>query len=163
MEDYLKQIEQALNYNLYYIALQSTLTLPDICGALQSETGEASKSKYLTWFNNYFKGNTSLNALDCYYFRCANVHQAKTIHKDLTYSRILFFEPCTTTNSFHNCILDDALLIDVNIFCREMILSAYEWLTLMKNNTNFNNNFKSFIQRRPNGIPPYVVGAPVIS
>ena len=37
MHDLLEQIEKALECNLYYLALQSTLALPDICGALESE------------------------------------------------------------------------------------------------------------------------------
>ena len=163
MEDFLQQIEKALDFNLYYIALQSTLTLPDICGALESQNGESTKSKYFTWFNKYFKGDVWLTDKDCYFFRCANVHQAKTIHKNSKYSRILFIEPQTVPITMHNCIIEDALCIDVNIFCRDMISSVRDWLNIIKNDTTFQNNYATFIKRYPNGISPYISGAPVIS
>lgn len=163
MEDFLQQIEAALDYNLYYIALQSTLTLPDICGALSSRDGEATKSKYISWYNKYFNNKTYLTAQDCYFFRCANVHQAKVIHKNLKYSRILFIEPQTVAITMHNCILENALCIDINIFCREMISSVRIWLQTVKNDLNFKSNYKSLIKRYPNGLSPYIKGVPVIS
>ena len=47
MELILKEIERALDAKLYYLALQASLTLPDICGALQSNDGVAKKHKYM--------------------------------------------------------------------------------------------------------------------
>lgn len=164
MEDFLQQIEKALSYNLYYIALQSTLTLPDICGALQSTDGTATKAKYVDWYNTYFLKKTFLSADDCYYFRCSNIHQGKTVHKNSTYSRILFVEP-SEKNSIvlNNNIINGALNIDVNIFCTDMIASVRNWLTLVKNDETFQENYSSFIKRYPNGLPPYIVGVPIIS
>lgn len=164
MEDFLQQIEKALSYNLYYIALQSTLTLPDICGALQSTDGTATKAKYVDWYNTYFLKKTFLSANDCYYFRCSNIHQGKTVHKNSTYSRILFVEP-SEKNSIvlNNNIINGALNIDVNIFCTDMIASVRNWLTLVKNDETFQENYSSFIKRYPNGLPPYIVGVPIIS
>lgn len=164
MEDFLQQIEKALSYNLYYIALQSTLTLPDICGALQSIDGTATKTKYIDWYNTYFLRKTFLSADDCYYFRCSNVHQGKTTHQNSTYSRILFVEPSEKKSIvLNNNIINGALNIDVNIFCTDMIASVRNWLTLVKNDQTFQKNYSSFIKRYPNGLPPYIVGVPIIS
>lgn len=163
MEDFLHQIEKALEFNLYYLALQSTLTLPDICGALESQDGQATKNKYIDWYNNYFNEPGFLSAEDCYYFRCANVHQARTTHENLEYSRILFLEPQTTSVTMHNCVLNKGLCIDINIFCNNMIASVRNWLTLVQNNTNFQNNYPNIIKRYPDGLSPYIKGAPVIS
>lgn len=163
MEDFLQQIEKALDYNLYYIALQASLTLPDICAALEASNGETSKSKYLAWYKQYFKGNIFLSAEDCYYFRCSNVHQAKTIHANSKYARILFIEPQTTTITAHNCILEDSLCIDVNIFCNDMISSVRSWISSVKGTEPFETNYKGLIKRYPNGLPPYIVGVPIIS
>lgn len=64
MELILKEIERALDAKLYYLALQVSLTLPDICAALQSDDGRASKSKYIAWYDTYAKepGNLSISA-----------------------------------------------------------------------------------------------------
>lgn len=164
MEDFLQQIEKALSYNLYYVALQSTLTLPDICGALQSADGIATKSKYVDWYDTYFLDKINLSADDCYYFRCSGIHQGKTTHEKSRYSRILFIEPDNKNHiTCHNNVLNDALNIDVNIFCNTMIKSVRHWLSSVQNNNNFKNNYSSFIRRYPNGLPPYIVGLPVIS
>lgn len=162
MEDFLSQIENALDYNLYYLALQSTLTLPDICGALESSDGEASKKNYIDWYNNNFLDKASLSAEDCYYFRCSNVHQGKSMQKNSNYKRIMFIEP-PTPNKIHNCILNDAFCIDLNTFCKDMINSVRTWLKNMQNDTSFKNNYNNFIRRYPNGLPPYFFGLSVIS
>ena len=52
MEVITQEIERALDAGLYYLALVCTLTLPDICAALESPTGDTSgKSgeKYKKW------------------------------------------------------------------------------------------------------------------
>ena len=55
MELILKEIERALDAKLYYLALQASLTLPDICGALQSDNGKATGDKYIAWYDTYAK------------------------------------------------------------------------------------------------------------
>lgn len=44
MQDIIQQIRNANHMGTYYVALFSALTLPDICAALESENGEASKA-----------------------------------------------------------------------------------------------------------------------
>ena len=61
MNDFLEQILKALDCNLYYLALQSTLSLPDICSALISPNGMTSCSQYINWYNTYAKESVSLS------------------------------------------------------------------------------------------------------
>ena len=51
MRDFLVQIRKGLDVNLYLLAIFSALAIPDICGAMGSENGEASAEKYKTWFD----------------------------------------------------------------------------------------------------------------
>ena len=46
MRDFLAQIKMGLDQNLYFLSLFSALAIPDICGAIGSENGEASAEKY---------------------------------------------------------------------------------------------------------------------
>lgn len=107
MELILKEIELALDAKLYYLALEASLTLPDICAALQSDDGRASKSKYIAWYDTYAKepGNLSISGKDCYYFRCSYVHQAQTTHENATYSRIIFLAPACHGIIMHNNVI----------------------------------------------------------
>ena len=53
MNDFLLQIREGLNKNLYLLSLFSALAIPDICGAMSSENGEANAEKYKAWFDKY--------------------------------------------------------------------------------------------------------------
>jgi hypothetical protein len=44
----IREIELALQVQLYYLALISALTLPDICAALEAENGETGSDYLLT-------------------------------------------------------------------------------------------------------------------
>lgn len=129
MDDFLDQISSGIKINLYYLALFASLSIPDICGALGSKNGKADRNKYIKWFNenvgnpkNYF-----LTGEDCYYFRCSILHQGTTKHKNSSFERILFVEPFQNNNVFHNNILNNALNIDIQEFCNDLIVAAREW------------------------------------
>ena len=164
MEFFLKEIEQALDNGLYFMALQSALTLPDICGALQSSNGIAKKQKYVRWYNKYAKesDSNSLSGEDCYYFRCSCVHQGSTQSSDSSYKRILFLIP-NSQIVMHNNIIDDVLNIDIKIFCSNIISSVRTWEQKIKDEPNFIRNYDKLLKVYPNGLPPYIVGFPVIS
>lgn len=42
MKNLLEQIDHGLKVNLYYLSLFVALSIPDICGAIDSQNGEAS-------------------------------------------------------------------------------------------------------------------------
>lgn len=169
MRDLLNQIQEAVNGHAYYLALYASLTIPDICGAMESENGQATKSKYIAWFDKYVApkyfacGQATLTGEACYFYRCAVLHQGRAQHPKLGFSRILFVEPSATTNVFHNNVLNDALNIDVSIFCSDVLSGANEWLQAVEELPNYQKNFPLFMQRYPTGLSPYIVGVPVIA
>ncbi len=169
MRDLFQQIERAAAANLYYVALLAGLSLPDICGAMESDNGEANRKKYIAWFDRWVapkymvRGASSLSGEVCYYYRCSSLHQGRAAHPRLGYSRVLFVEPGATTNVFHNNILNDALNIDLRLFVRDLLAGALEWLQQAEGSVNYKRNFALFMQRYPNGLAPYIVGVPVIA
>lgn len=164
MKNLLEQIKKGLDNNLYYISLFAVLSIPDICGAIDSENGEASADKYVQWFNKYVarKYTGFLDGEDCYYFRCSLLHQGSSQHPKSNYSRVLFVEPTATTNVFHCNILNDALNIDVRIFCGDIVEGVKEWLREVENTELYKKNYGKFMMRYPNGLKPYIIGVPVI-
>jgi hypothetical protein len=175
MESLFEQIEKGLSANLYYLSLFVALCIPDICGALESENGEAHKDKYLKWNKEYLinvrpeKYGNQLSAEHIYYFRCAILHQGRTKHDSkIEYKRILFIEPGIKTgiDSIHCCIVgssgqDKSLLINLTQFCADIINGAKTWLNNNANNQNYLKNYEKLIKRYPNGISP-VFGCPII-
>ena len=75
----------------------------------------------------------------------------------------MFVEPSATTNIFHCIILNDALNIDVRIFCNDIIEGAEKWLKKFEGNPIITQNYNMFMRRYANGLSPYIVGVPVIS
>ncbi len=159
------QIKKGLETNLYFLSLFPTLVIPDICGALESENGEASPEKYKSWFNKYVarKYNGFLDGEDCYFFRCSLLHQGSSQHPKSTYSRVIFVEPSATKSILHNNVLNDALNIDVRIFCNDLIAGAEKWLEENENTNLYKKNYNKFMRRYPNGLLPYIEGISVIS
>ncbi|MFD0768880.1 hypothetical protein ACFQZ1_08130 [Bacillus sp. CGMCC 1.60114] len=159
MEDLFNEIERGLDAGVYHLSLGIALCIPDICAALQSEDGKTSGRKYKEWYNNYVGNKLMMSADDCYYFRCSFLHQGSTQHEKSNYKRIIFAEP--GPNVFHNNVINDALNIDVKIFCNDLITSARQWLKVVKNDENFIRNHANSFKRYPNGLPPYIGGVPV--
>lgn len=100
----------------------------------------------------------------CYAFRNKMLHQGRAIqHSKSPKPRIIFVEPGATTNRvFFGKFDDKALLIDVDIFCRQMIAGARLWLTTAEATENYKRNYSLFARRHPQGIEPFMVGVPVI-
>ena len=172
MERLLREIQLALQAGLYLIALQTCATLPDICGALMSEDGKSSAEKYKEWYDQYAQPYLEcfLTADDCYLFRNSILHQAKTVPSPIkkqtaTYTRIVFSLPNAKTITCHNNIINDALNLDVVLFCGGMINATKKWVEEMEKtqNTNYLKNLSNFVRLYPNGFPPYIIGIPIIT
>lgn len=165
MDDIIEQVREANKAGIYYVALLSALALPDICGALESDDGQASKKKFISWFDDHVAPlyNGFLDGETCYYFRCSMLHQGSTQHPRGRYSRIIFVEPGNTGMVMHNNIMNDALNIDVRIFCEDICDASVRWWNSVSENPNVQANLSRFVRRYPTGLAPYIVGVPVIS
>lgn len=158
MEFMLKEIEKALDCGLYYLALQSALTLPDICGALQSDSGRATSNKYKKWFDKYAKeeGPIVLTGEECYHYRCSCLHQLRSDHEKSRYDRIKFTLPNEQNIVAHDNRLGTFLNIDLVIFCRNMTAAVRKWENDVKDSPNFIRNYEKLMKTHQNGLAPYI-------
>lgn len=170
MRELLGQIDAALDARLYYVALFSALAIPDLCAALESSTGVTTGRQYADWFDRhvarkYTAGvnrSPSLSGLQCWQFRCSLLHQGRLQpDKPERYSRMFFLEPSGGI-VMHNNVMNDALNIDVRVFCRDLIESAVSWLAGVEGTEPYESNAKKSIQRYPDGLEPWVQGYPTI-
>ena len=183
MRTLLDQVESSLGSGLYFLSLYTALTIPDIAGALRSDNGEATGAKYAAWFEEWVRPRffeavlasvaeqhrehikqleNPLTGDACYRFRCSLLHQGSSQHPKSPFNRIIFIEPGATTNVVHYGILNDALCIDLNLFCREMIAGARLWLEHAPQDVNYAKNYERFARRHPHGLAPYIGGVPVV-
>lgn len=162
LEYLLNEIEIALLNEMCFISLQSALTIPDICSALASEDGKTNGLLYARWYDDYVKeDNDHLTGDDCYYYRCSCLHEGKSSHHKMAYSKVVFVYPNPMLHA-HNNVLGDALNIDLVQFCQQMTSAARKWLEANNDNPTVLQNYEKLMKVYPDGLAPYVVGIPVI-
>ena len=166
MEEILIEIRNALKYNLYLVALQSTLTLPDICSGLINDDGKSNKHDYIKWYDENMVNKQKLSGENCYFFRCAMLHEGKMEHEKLEFSKIIFLEPndfITCKGNIYQINGQKVLNIDVVDFCNEMINCTIDWWQKNKDNQIAKKNYETIVKYHANGLKPFVVGIPVIA
>ncbi|WIO73601.1 hypothetical protein QP938_09880 [Porticoccaceae bacterium LTM1] len=163
MNTLLDQVESSVETGSYLLGLYVALALPDICGALESNNGRATGNRYKAWFNKWVapKYERILTGDQCYAYRCGVLHQGRSKHESLGYSKIIFLEP-NPNIYMHKNIFNDALNLDLKEFCSDIVSSVREWLLTMNENGNYKRNYEHFMRRHEKGLAPYVVGVPVI-
>ncbi len=165
MDDYFVQIERAVQANLYYLALGTTLIVPDVCAALAAKSGKSNSRRYSNWFNQEMGAEYGqcLSGRDCWELRCKYLHQGRARHGGKQHKRLIFLEPKPgPRNIIHKSIFNDALVLDVPIFCNDMVVAARQWLAANEGNRCVQANLAASIKRHPYGLAPYITGIPVI-
>lgn len=154
LEFILGDVERALGAELYYLALTLSLTLPDICAALESDNGEATGPRYKRWYNTYLAPRyPNLTDVDCYSLRNGIVHQGRLGHPKSQYDYVAFtFVKQANVAVFHGNIAIDVLQLDVRIFCNDICSAVREWFNSAKENPNVKSNLPRVVRYRPNGI-----------
>lgn len=159
-----KEIDRALSAELYYLAIVTTLSLPDVCAALESANGTTSGRKYQAWCDRWFLPSyPELTSLDLWSMRCGVLHQGRFGYGNMQYARVLFTLPNTDNNVFHRNVLNDALNLDVVRFCRDMTQAVSQWYEAKQDDPNVQTNLPRLVQFHPQGLVPYLVGVPLIS
>ena len=170
MDELFNQVRIAIEGRAYYLALYASLTIPDICSAMDSANGEATGPRYITWFDRHVAPKYTggkfvfLDGATCYRLRCSILHQGRArFPQGVGYSRVLFVEPSPNGGIIHRNILNGALNIDVSIFCNDIVAAAQAWLATARDTPNFQKNYPQFMQRYPEGLAPYIGGTAVIA
>lgn len=162
METITNEIERALSAGLYYLALASALTLPDICAALESPTGETSGKQYKAWYAMWLTLYPLVTGDDLYSLRCGVLHQGRLGHPKSQYDRILFTLP-DVKGVVHNVLIDDVLNLDLATFCHDMINAVSRWYVAKHDDPIVLRNLPRLVQYHANGLAPYIVGIPLIA
>lgn len=169
MELFLQEIENALKARLYYLAVVTAVTIPDVCAALASPDGESTGAKYKAWYSdNVGKTLTWFTEVDCYKFRCGGVHQGRFGHKDMQYDRTIFLLPGPVTmmqglSKGNGGSAESAYMYSAVEFCQVFVKAARDWLKANADNATVKANMAHLVELRPEGLSPHIVGIPVIA
>jgi hypothetical protein len=171
MEAILKEIRGAFQARLYYLALMLCLALPDICAALESDKEKTSEKQYKAWVKAWLRGHTNaaLTPDDLYRLRCGVLHQGRLAHRELgrpgiRYKRVAFAVDVLMQKVYlPNKRSAEVLVININLFCKEMVESVEAWHIAHKDRQIVVDNMKGLVQFRPNGLLPYLDNVPCVS
>jgi hypothetical protein len=187
METILKEIENAVNAQLYYLAVVSSLALPDICSALEHADGRAKQERYKDWYTAWLQASfPELTPEDMYCLRCGVVHQGTVVGKSGTqYSRIVFHVPNPRAMHINANVSQPSplamfdspgaeafagrgavfplLTLDARDFCRDIVSAVRRWCAAKQNDPIVKANLPLVVELRPNGFPPHIEGVPVIA
>jgi hypothetical protein len=169
MDELLNELKAVAGAGFYSIALFTSLALPDICAALESDDGRASGARYKAWFDKWVAvnyppirdGRVAISGAVCYAYRCGLLHQGRSMHKDLGYTRVIFLTPGPLT--LHNSVLMDALAVDIPSFVEDISVGVRAWIKSAQGTEPFDSHYANFMKRHRGGLAPYVVGVDLIS
>lgn len=134
-------VETALTHQNWVGALGTALTLPDICGWLESPSS-SSRTRYVTWFDRFVgqryvkkMGATDtehvfLSGDDCYALRCALLHEGSdNISRQHAKKALSAFRLVAPRHGWnvHMNQANDTLQLQVDIFCRDICAGVDEW------------------------------------
>lgn len=158
MDSLIFDIESALEADMWTLALSGALTLPDICAALASPDGRTNGERYRAWCDtNFITKYPRLTSDDCWQLRCSVVHQSRSTTR--AFDRILF----TIGGFMHNNVIDGALNLDIGTFVRDLLQVSRRWWHLNNEREPVATNKLHMLRLYPQGLSPYIVGAPVIA
>lgn len=142
--DHLTQaVRDAVSQENWFAALGLGLTLPDICGRLESPR-EGSQHRYVRWCDAYLtprytremgperKSHVFLGGRDTYALRCAVLHEGadEIVNQKAkeALSAFHFVQPPRGGGKIHCNQSNDVLQLQVDVFCWDICDGVHEWM-----------------------------------
>lgn len=170
----LSDIRRCFDEKLYYPALTVALTLPEICAScLLPPTTFVKQDDYTRFLTDYVKNDDlGVDPLTCYRLRGGVVHRANAsghpyISRDGEAVENVIFTLPETGFFLHGPSLSVgghlAITITLEQFLDVMEACVRRWYDEHRENDAVNERIWSMLALRPNGIPGFVDGAPVVA
>lgn len=154
-------IRKALNCGASYAALATTLTIPDVCAALEATNGQSTGKLYQRWYDQYIgpRYNGMLSAKACYSLRCGVVHQGQVSVAGVPkIAKAIFRLPQQTTSSIHANTVNDMVQFDLRTFCEDFINAIDQWWKAKGSDPTVKANVANLLRYYPNMV---MVGIPL--
>jgi len=171
LESILNDIDRSIEARLFYPAVLTSLTIPDICMALTLPANQSVKPKHYIYFvDTYaYEQGLGVSGEDCYRLRGGVMHRGDFKgHPQFDWTHVLFSLP-ESTNAFHGISVKSyqgdqaAAMLDLQRFCNAMKEAVCQWYGDNKENNLVRNNLSNIISFRPQGVNPFCVGTSVVA
>ena len=122
---YFEEIERCRTSDCYWALLHVIVSLPDICGALESENNWATEDKYVAWYQAYLP-NWGMTPKDYRDIRNLVLHQGQTRSRSGRYYK--FTKPNQRGMSAHRVTSGgEVMVLDVGKLATEAIEGIRRW------------------------------------
>lgn len=146
LEPILQEIDKAIEAELYYLALSTALTLPDVCSALEQPSGRTNGNRYKDWYRKHVQSHFPwLSPADCYSIRSGVSHQGSFGRGNVSYSRVVFTLPDKRV-TMTNCVINDVYVTSLTGFCETMIAIARNWYANERENQHVKSNIANLVR-----------------
>ncbi len=127
---YLDEMERCERSGCYWALLHLVVVIPDICGALEAPTGEATKAGYVDWCRRMLPPAppAPLTPEERYEMRCILLHQGRTLASKGRYTYFKFIPPQPPGVKLHGVQqATDQITLDVVELSTEMKKALRDW------------------------------------
>jgi hypothetical protein len=123
---YFDEIDRCVKAECYWSLLHVVVSLPDICGALESANGWATETKHVDWCGRYLPTDEILSAGDYRNIRNLVLHQGRTRTRTGRYYK--FTRPTSTGNRVHRLMWSSEIVVlDVGELAKEIVAGVRGW------------------------------------
>lgn len=164
LEVLIDQMRRCIIADLWFPALVTALTLPDICGAIESDNGKATGAKTKSWMRRHLptaQGNEEAAKL-IWELRCSLLHQASM---RVTNPRaVAFFVPRPDHIELHNVAVEfedgeTYILLSVPEFVEEIATTVEQWISSVRSTRRFATNVANCAHLRTDDLGPAIPDA----
>lgn len=156
---YWQELERCRASRTYWALLHVTVCVPDICAALESDNGETSRARYVSWADRYLPDQL-LSGDERYRMRCKVLHQGRaSTGQPGRYTGFSFAQPAFNGQVDHRRIEGTTLILDVGELSKEAQAGAEGWFRTLEAAPisepaiNVERNLSSLVQVRQKLLP----------
>jgi hypothetical protein len=130
---YWDDMDRCRHSRAYWSLLHVTVCLPDICAALQSDSGEATGAAYISWCDRYLM-NPLLSGRERYWMRCKVLHQGRACidRAGCRYEGFSFGQPAPTGEIDHLRVEGSTLILDVGCLTDDVRRGVEKWIQVLE-------------------------------
>lgn len=132
-QTYFDEMDKCLRAGCYWALVHLIVIMPDICGALESEDGQATFEQYKQWAECHLAGSI-LQPNEWYGLRCVLLHQGRTLGGGGRYQNYVFSAPLGKV--VHENVPKGAVHLDVREMTKELQAAMDHWFTDIEANKN---------------------------
>lgn len=163
MKRLIEAVENSLSSQNWYGALFIALSLPDICGKMETPD-KFSGERYISWFDRYMLEkyspkigaqhikHTFLNGSDCYALRCALLHEGvgdiSAQKAQSVLERFHFVFP-PQGGMIHCNQSNNVLQLQVDIFCKDVCKGVSAWLNEVSEDNTIQDRLENILKIYP--------------